>query len=332
MSSRTRVAVVGAGFFGQRHARQYASMPDVELVGVCDRSATAARTLAAELGCRAFADHAELLEEVDAVSVATPTVAHYPVARDFLEQGVPTLDEKPLAFSTQEARELAKLARRGRTVLQVGHVERFNPVWLAYERQPLRADVIQAERLSPYPFRGTDVSVVFDLMIHDLDLALAAAGSAPVSVEAWGGPCLSGSADRVEARIDFASGCRARIVASRVHHRAERTMRLWNQEALIDLDLHARSSTSYRRKPGMPLPPHVSPDQAEAVRQRLFERETATFSAEVQPLRLELEDFLRCARTGADPKVSGEEGYAAVALADVVERRLSAFVPKLRAA
>ena len=167
-----RVGVVGAGFSGRYHAQQYSSLPGATLVGIADHDATSAARLAAEFGGESFADHRSLVGLVDAVSVATPTVSHFAVAEAFLKRGISVLVEKPMAATIDEARSLVRLAGQTDAVLQVGHVERFNPTWQAFEESPFRPTFIQTRRSSPYPFRSLDVSVVFDVMIHDIDLAL----------------------------------------------------------------------------------------------------------------------------------------------------------------
>jgi predicted dehydrogenase len=321
-----RTAVVGAGFFGRYHAQHYSTMPGVKLVGVVDRDAQNAQRLAAEIGCKAFTDLRELAGLVDAVSVVVPTIAHHAVAAELLGNGIAVLVEKPIAASLDEARSLVRLARQSGVVLQVGHVERFNPVWQAFERAVFRPTFIEARRASPYPFRSLDVSVVYDVMIHDIDLALAAAGSPVVDVDAMGSRLASPSCDRAEAFLNFANGCRAHLSVSRVHHRTERTMRLSNETNGIDLDFFARSSVVYRWRPsaafGQPAKMPATPEERERRLAEMFEIVAEQHDRSVQPLRSELEAFVACIRSGASPNAGGEQGLEALAVAQQIEQRI----------
>jgi predicted dehydrogenase len=331
--SKLRTAVVGAGFFGRYHAQHYAAIPGSELVAVADRSRAAAERVAAEVGCPALADHRELLGAVDAVSVATPTAAHFAVAADFLEAGVAVLVEKPIAATVDEARLLVRLARVNDAVLQIGHVERFNPVWQAFAERPFRPIFVSARRASPFPFRSLDVSVVADVMIHDIDLAFAAAGSPLVAVEAVGGRTAGGSIDRADALLTFANGCQAHLSASRTHHRTERVMHLWNDQVALDLDFFARTAVRYDRRAETPLTlaQPATPEDRERRLEEMFACETRQFDKTLQPLRLELEDFLDAARNRRPPQVAGEAGLEALSAAMQIERAIDA-APALRRA
>ena len=321
-----RTAVVGAGFFGRYHAQQYSTLPGVSLVGVVDHDAHSANRLAAEIGCRAFTDPRELVGLVDAVSVATPTIAHHAVASELLGSKIAVLVEKPIAVTIDEARSLVRLARQSGAVLQVGHVERFNPTWQAFERADFRPTFIEARRASPYPFRSLDVSVVFDVMIHDIDLALAAVGSPAIAVDAIGVRQTSPSCDRAEAFLTFANGCRAHLSASRVHHRTERTMRLTNETHGLDLDFFERTSVHYRMRPSAAFSQQAkaptTPEERERRLAEMFETTREQHDKSAQPLRSELESFVACVRTGASPKAGGEEGLEALALAQQIEQRI----------
>jgi predicted dehydrogenase len=331
-----RTAVVGAGFFGRYHAQQYSTLPGVELVGVVDRDGQSGARLAAEIGCRSFSDPMELVGLVDAVSVVTPTVAHFAVASELLQYGVAVLVEKPIAATLDEARALVRLAKQQGVVLQVGHVERFNPVWSAYESTPFRPTFIEARRASPFPFRSLDVSVVFDVMIHDIDLVLAAAGSTVTAVDAIGGRQLSSSCDRAEAFLTFANGCRARLSVSRVHHRTERTLRLSCDGESLDLDFFERKSVRHRLQPGasigttLKLP--TTPEERERRLAELFETTVMEHDRSAQPLRMELQSFVDCVRTGAVPKADGNAGLEALIVAQLIEQRIESARPILKAA
>lgn len=321
-----RVGVVGAGFFGRYHAQQYSSLRGAILVGIADHDATSAARLAAEFGGESFDDHRRLVELVDAVSVATPTVSHFAVAEAFLKRGVSVLVEKPMAATLEQARTLVRLANQSNAILQVGHVERFNPTWQAFEESPFRPTFIQTRRSSPYPFRSLDVSVVFDVMIHDIDLALAAAGAPISSVDAMGSRCASPSCDWAEAFLAFANGCRAHLSVSRVHHATERTMRLSNEVESLDLDFFARKSARCRMKAGasfgQPLKMPGSPEEREKRLAEMFETQVTQHDAGIQPLNAELASFIDCVRRRVTPKVGGEQGLEALAVAQQIEQRI----------
>jgi len=321
-----RVGVVGAGFFGRYHAQQYSSLPGVSLVGVADHDPASAARLAAEFGGQSFGDHRDLLDSVDAVSVATPTNSHFAVAEAFLSRGISVMVEKPMAATVEEARSLVRLAKQTDAVLQVGHVERFNPTWKSFEDAPFRPTFIETRRSSPYPFRSLDVSVVFDVMIHDIDLALAAAGSPVTSVDALGSRCASPSCDRAEAFLTFANGCRAHLSVSRVHHSTERTMRLSNEVESLDLDFFARKAVRCRMKSnsafGQSMKPPQSPDERERRLAEMFEIDAWQYETTAQPLRMELASFIDCVRHQQAPKVGGEQGLEALSVAHQIEHRI----------
>jgi predicted dehydrogenase len=331
-----RVGVVGAGFFGRYHAQQYSLLPGATLVGIADHDAASAARLAAEFGGEAFDDHRRLAGLVDAVSVATPTVSHYAVAEAFLKRGVSVLVEKPMAATIDEARSLVRLADQSRAVLQVGHVERFNPTWKAFEESPFRPTFIETRRSSQYPFRSLDVSVVFDVMIHDIDLALAAAGAPVSSVDAMGSRCASPSCDKAEAFLTFANGCRAHLSVSRVHHATERTMRLSNDVESLDLDFVARKSAHCRMKAGFSLRQPVktpgSPEERERRVAEMFETQVTQHDTGIQPLNAELASFIDCVRRRVTPKVGGEQGLEALAVAQQIEQRIEFSRHTLKAA
>lgn len=318
--SKTRVGVVGAGFFGQHHARHFAALDDVELVGIVDRDRQAAETLAAKVGCPAIADPNDLLDRVDAVSIVVPTVYHSAVACPFLERGIATFVEKPLALNVDEARAMVVTARRFGALLQVGHVERFNPAWSAVEKAGIHPTLVEARRFSRFPFRSLDVDVVFDVMIHDLDLILALVDAPVTRVEAIGERVLSPSIDRADARLIFANGTRASVAASRVHHETERCMRIWAEGDNFELDFFQRVSSRQRLvepfRTGLArLPAQPSMEEKELLWQRMFMVDGTQHDRTVEPLRAELAHFVACAQSGDTPKVTGEQGYAAVCLA-----------------
>src|SRR3954454_17199040 len=243
---RLRVGVVGVGHLGQHHARILASLPDVELVAVADSRPGQAQAVADKYGTRAVGDYRQLLDQVDAVSVAVPTVLHREVAGTFLARGIPTLVEKPLASTLAEAELLLSLSHSTGAILQVGHMERFNPALSALQQMPIRPKYIACERLSTYTFRSTDIGVVLDLMIHDIDLVLSLVAAPVRSVSALGVSIFGGHEDVANARVEFEDGCVADLTASRASYVASRKMRLWGAEGYATLDFATRRATLVR--------------------------------------------------------------------------------------
>jgi predicted dehydrogenase len=328
--SRTRVAVVGVGHLGRHHARVLASLPDVELVGVVDARIEQAEAVAEACGTRAFSDYRELLDKFDAVSVAVPTRFHRQVAGAFLERGIPAMIEKPLATTLAEAEELVAIAEKAGVPLQVGHIERFNPALSALDGLPLRPKYIAAERLGTYTFRSTDIGVVLDLMIHDIDLVLSMVSAPVVSVAAVGVSVFGGHEDVANARVQFADGCVANLTASRASYQAVRKMRIWGAEGYATLDFATKHGTlirpSDRLRTGHVDLEGLDLGQPAAVKERIFGKilrvdQVQTESRE--PLALELEDFIAAVRTGSRPRVTGVDALAAVSLADQILRSVN---------
>ena len=324
-----KVAVVGVGHLGQHHARILSGIPGVELVGVADTRPEQARIVAEKFGTQAVDDYRDLLDKVDAVSIAVPTVLHREVAGAFLERGIATMVEKPLAASFAEAEALVDLSHRGSALLQVGHIERFNPALSTLAGINLAPRYIAAERLSTYTFRSTDIGVVLDLMIHDIDLLLAMI-SAPVrSVSAVGVSVFGGHEDIANARIEFEDGCVANLSASRASLQAVRKMRLYGAEGYVSLDFATKQGTLIRpseklRRGEIELE-GVDMSQPAAVKERLFGTilEVDKVQAEGrEPLALELEDFVQAIRGEKPPEVGGDEALRAMRLADQILRSL----------
>lgn len=297
---RLRCAVIGAGYLGRFHAQKYAAIPRCDLVGVVDPDATARERIATELGVAVFADHRELLGRTDAVSVATPTATHHAVARDFLRSGSHVLVEKPITATEAEARELIALAAGGSRVLQVGHLERFNPVILAVAGELVNPRFIESNRLAPFKPRGTDVSVVLDLMIHDIDLIQNVVHSPIASIDAVGAPVFSDEIDIANARIRFENGCVADVTASRISMKSERKLRVFQTDAYLSIDLQQKLLTVVRR-PAV-IEEGVLPKVD--VEERSFEQGDA--------LLAEIESFLDAIEQGRPPVVSGEDGLRAL--------------------
>jgi predicted dehydrogenase len=295
-----KVAVIGVGYLGRFHAQKYAQLAECELVAVVDARAEARDAVAAEVGAQALGDYRGLLGKIDAVSIVTPTAAHFPVARDFLESGAHVLVEKPITETPEEARELIALAGQRGRILQVGHLERFNSAILGAE-QDLRAPrFIECHRLAPYKERGTDVSVVLDLMIHDIDIVQTLVGSPIQSIDAIGTPVFSEDVDIANARIRFANGCVANATASRVSVKSERKMRVFSDEAYVSLDLQQKIVTVIRKRPGGPAAGQLPV----SIEERIFEPGDA--------LKAEIHSFLTCILENKPPVVSGEAGLAAL--------------------
>jgi predicted dehydrogenase len=298
--ARIRIAVIGTGYMGRLHAGKFAASPAAELVSVVDADGGRAAQVAAELGCRSATDFRALLPHVEAACVAVPTEKHHEVVRDCLEAGVHVLVEKPLARTLAEADALLALARAKHLVLQVGHLQRYNPAFRALAQAGGRPLFIDIERLAPFRSRGTDVDVVLDLMIHDLDLVLALTRAPVERVSACGFRVLTDAIDIANARIEFAGGCVANVSASRVSQAAVRKLRVFRQDGYGSADLQEQRLREARKGAGGAGAP--------------IEEAERTF-ARVDELGAQAEDFLRAVRERGAPLVGGEEGRAALELA-----------------
>lgn len=300
----TRCAVIGAGRVGGYHAEKYAALPNAELIAVADTDAQRASQVAAACGgCAALSDYRALLGDVAAVSIAVPTSHHFEVARAFLEHGTHVLIEKPIAAALDEARALTRLAREHGAVLQVGHVERFNPAVVELHEDGARPLFIESHRLASFSQRAVDVDVVLDLMIHDLDIVLQLVRSPVASVRACGASVLSDKIDIANARLEFANGCVANITASRVSAKVERRMRVFLQDAYVAIDFQARGVEVQRVSCAK-----VLPNAREIVRE-------ARFFGAGDAIRSEIVAFLASVQSGAKIMVSGEEGAYALEMA-----------------
>jgi predicted dehydrogenase len=323
MTKRLRVAVVGVGHLGKEHARILAGLPDVELVGVADANFELAQTIAQRLGTKALHEFQPLIHLIDAACIVTPTTTHAAVAAEFLRHGIPLLVEKPLAASLTDADVLVQLAERHSAVLQVGHIERFNPAFEELERRPLQPKWIRVQRLGPFTGRSTDIGVVLDLMIHDLDLILALAKAPVRSVEALGLSVFGGHEDVANARLHFTNGCVADVTASRVSPVAQRTMQVWAPEGYVEADFAQRKLTLMQpsaavRQHGL-HPARLDAATRSRLRDELFTRhlETAAIDGQAQDqLTCELTHFLDCVRTGHRPRVTGADARNAIAVAE----------------
>jgi len=313
MGGRIRVGVVGVGHVGQHHARIYAELPQVELVAIVDINPTRLAEVGRRVRVPGCEDYREILDKVEAVSIAVPTVLHYRITKDFLMAGVHVLVEKPIAGTVEEAEELVEAAKRKDRILQVGHIERFNRAVRALETLVEEPGFIECHRLSSFPGRGTDVDVVLDLMIHDLDVILSLVKSPVVSISAVGVPVISDQVDIANARLQFASGCVANVTASRVSTEKVRRIRIFQRETHLSLDYSDQKVVLYRYVPPPPGPRRGG-------RLHVVEEEVSIDKQE--PLRVELESFIECVRTGKKPVVSGEEGLEALKVASQILRKL----------
>jgi predicted dehydrogenase len=307
---RIKVGVIGVGSLGQHHARIYSGMPQADLVGVYDVDGARAKKVAHEYGTQAFASMDELAVCIEAASVVVPTDRHRDVAGKLLERGVHLLVEKPIAATTGEAEELVALAQQRGVILQVGHVERFNPVLSFLERWKSRPRFIEAHRLAPYPParlglppRGTEVSVVLDLMIHDLEVILHLVQSNVKDIRAVGVPVLSPSEDIANVRLLFESGCVANVTASRISKDRMRKIRCFFEDAYVSLDYQNQAGEVYRK--GL-----------------LGIRREEIAVEKGEPLANELRSFVDCVMRRDRPVVSGEHAAEALKLAIAITQRM----------
>lgn len=336
-TNKLRVAVLGTGALGKEHARIYAELAQagiVEFTGVFDVSAEAAKRVAEKLRARVFTSVAEAAASADALSIVTPTVTHFDLAKQLLQQGKHVLVEKPMTDNTAQAAELVQLAQQHRCVLQVGHVERFNPVFKYLETVATQPRFIETHRLSPYPARSTDIGVVLDLMIHDLDVVLAFVKSPVVSVDAVGIPVLSKSEDIANARLRFANGCVANLTVSRISPERMRKIRVFSgpqNTCYISLDYRAQEGFIYRIA-------RDDEEESSLLKKLLASKDTTIVSefagkrivrepvpiTKEEPLKQELLHFVECVRERQTPRVSGESAKQALDLAFEITRQVQA--------
>jgi predicted dehydrogenase len=302
-----RVGVVGVGHIGSNHARLYAELPSAHFTAIYDVDVPRANAIGKKYGVTPASSLEQFAEMIDAASVATPTSTHHKVAHPLLSRGKHLLIEKPITENTRDASELAELATRERLVLQVGHVERFNPILSALEARLTHPRFIEAHRLSPYPDRSTDIGVVLDLMIHDLEIILHLVRSPVQSIDAVGVPVLSKCEDIANARLRFENGCVANVTSSRISPERMRKIRVFQEDAYLSLDYQNQSGEIYRHANG-----RITRDKV------AIERE--------EPLKRQLMSFVECASTGREPRVSGFQATAALELAVEITKRMGSSV------
>ena len=298
--SKLKTAVIGVGYLGKFHAEKYATLDKSDLIAVVDANADTAKEIADKYGCQALTDYHELLGKVDAVSIAAPTTMHHQIARDFLENDTHVLIEKPITVTVDQADDLIELAITNDLMIQVGHLERFNAALMDLSGVLETPTFIESHRLAPFNPRATDVNVVLDLMIHDIDIILDIVKSDIKEMRASGTPVLTNSTDIANVRLEFENGCVANVTASRVSAKTERKMRIFQHNAYISVDFHNRELDIYKKgtkemHPGIP--------------EIVSEKSTYDNS---DALKLEITAFLDSIQHGTPILVSGEDGRRAL--------------------
>jgi predicted dehydrogenase len=307
-SAKIRVAVVGVGYLGKFHAEKYAASEEADLIAVVDVDERRAREIADPLGTRALTKYEELFGQVQCVSIATPTLQHYAIAREFLEHGIDVLVEKPLTVEPTEARELVQLAQSKGAILQVGHLERFNPAIRKLESVIKEPKFVECHRLAPFVERGTDVDVVLDLMIHDIDVIASLVRSPVDRVEAVGVAVLTDKPDIANARITFSNGCIANVTSSRVSLKRERKVRFFQPDAYISIDYDQRRAQIFYKPPAGATWVDIRGENIEI--------------KEGDALADEIQSFLECVRKRTLPLVSGADGLRALEIAAMISSQL----------
>ncbi len=308
---KLRVGVVGVGYLGQHHARIYSELKNAELVGVVDVDFDRAKEIAKKFKTQAFKNHEELFGKVDAVSIVAPTVHHHALAKAFFEAGSDVLLEKPITVTVEEADELINISDAKDRIFQVGHLERFNSAVVKMVEMTTTPKFIECNRLSPFPDRSTDVDVVLDLMIHDIDIIMSLVKSPVKTISGVGIPVISKNVDIANARIEFESGCVANITSSRISIKKERKIRLFQPDTYISLNYQDQEIYAYHRIPNKKDPegkPDIVGGKVKVVKE--------------EPLKAELEAFLASVRDRSRPLVSGREGREALKIAMRVQQEI----------
>ncbi len=309
MSNKLRAGVVGVGSMGLNHARIYSELETAELTAVYDPDTSAAERAARKYRCAVASSLDDLAAQADAISIAAPTHLHHPIGMHLLGLNRHVLIEKPITETPAHAAEMVDLAREKGLILQVGHVERFNPALAALEQRLTRPRFMEVTRLSPYPGRSLEIGVVLDLMIHDLEIILHLVRSPVTSVDAVGVAVLSVGEDIASVRLHFANGCVANVTASRISMEKTRKIRLFQEDAYLSLDYQKQSGKMYRLTDGKIVRERVAIEKGE-------------------PLARELQHFIECARAGQQPKVGGVEAMAALELAVQITRQIAERSPR----
>lgn len=308
---KIKTAVIGVGYLGKFHADKYAVLPNSELIAVVDANAETAKTIAAKLNVQGLTDYQSLLGNVEAVSIAAPTSLHFNIAKDFLSHGSHVLIEKPITVTVEEADELIELARKNKRLIQVGHLERFNAALLDLDKEITQPVFIESHRLAPFNPRATDVNVVLDLMIHDIDIILDIVRSDVKTIAASGAKVLTNSTDIANVRLEFENGCVANVTASRISMKTERKMRLFQADSCITVDFQNRVMKMYSKgkKEMFPGIPEIISQE------NVYENNDA--------LKVEIIAFLDSIENGTPVKVNGEAGRRALATAIHISKLIS---------
>lgn len=321
--SDLKVAVIGVGHLGKEHARIYAELPGVSLVGVVDVQPQQAEKIAQRYHTRYFSNYKEVIDQVEAVSIAVPTKSHYAIAKEFLQNGIHVMIEKPMTGTVQEAKDLIAMSKTKGVVLQAGYIERFNPAIDAIKKLAINPRFIECHRLSPFTFRSADIGVVLDLMIHDIDIILHVTGSKIKKFDAVGVNVISDKEDIANVRIQFQNGCVANVTASRVSITSMRKMRLFSEDSYISIDYQKRDALIYKKSPKLTLKAlnfsemdvSTIADLKSYVFGDLLKVEHVKMD-DCEPLKKELSSFVDCVVGRKEPVVSGEEGLKAIEVAN----------------
>jgi len=324
-SGKLKIAVIGVGHLGKEHARIYSDMPDVSLAGIVDINKARGEEAAQRYNTKYYSSYKDILGKVDAVSVVVPTKSHYEIAKELLKNGIPVLVEKPMTGTVSEAEELIRLSKSNNTVLQPGYVERFNPAIQAIQKLDVSLKFIECHRLSPFTFRSADISVVFDLMIHDIDIILYLSKSKVKKIDAVGVNVISDKEDIANARIQFENGCVANITASRVSFEPMRKIRLFSEDSYISLDYQKQEAMIYKKSPKLTLKSiNIEDKDVSTIKDLkgfvfgdLLKIERIKMDNQ-EPLKKEIESFVNCIKNGKNPVVSGEEGVNAIKTASII--------------
>jgi predicted dehydrogenase len=335
-ASTLRTAVVGVGYLGRFHAQKYSQLEGSQLVAVADANAEAATRVAQELNVEAVTDYRELFGRVDAISIAVPTPLHHTIACAALERGIHVLVEKPIATTVTEAKDMVATARKNGCVLQVGHLERFNPAIVAAVQRMTTPRFVESHRLAPFKQRGTDVSVVLDLMIHDIDLIQELVGKPIESIDAVGAQVFSGEIDIVNARIRFQGGCVANTTASRISMKQERKIRIFQDDAYLSIDMQQKILTVIRKRDALEeaSSDSPSPGNGRGLGVRASIESPAQVSIEEESfeqgdaLRDEIAAFLKAVREKSEPVVTGEDGLRALETAIKITEQIQQAAAK----
>lgn len=315
--AKLRVGVIGTGYLGKFHAEKYARLPDVVLTALCDIDSRCCQLLATQFNTHAFSDYRDLLGKVDAVSIVVPTPLHFSIAQFFLENGVHVLLEKPMTTTLTEADTLIKTAKQNHSVLQIGHLERFNPVIIALKEKITAPLFMESIRVAPFQPRGTEVNVILDLMIHDIDLLQTLANSPIRDIRAAGAPVLSPQNDIISARIEFDNNCVANVTASRISFKVDRRLRIFQHDSYCSADLQRKALAIFHKGTG-----EMFPGVPEVLKEEFSFPDSDALLAEIK-------SFVNAILTGTKPMVSGAEGRRALATAMDITQKVNDYLKRV---